>query len=286
MRFLHNGCGPDREGEDAMTHQYKSARFDIDGDGIARFTMCKPEILNPLTDDLRDDFEAMVNTVEGNPDVKVLILAGEGRAFSAGGNVKGMAERKDAQAAQARTRLYDAHNWLQRLYNIDCPVIAAVDGLAFGGGFAFALVADFIFASEKARFCSVFGRIGLMPDLGVLYTLPRVVGMAAAKDLMFTCRSIDVEEAKALGIVHQIHRSETLMGAVDDFAARLAQSSKDAIAITKRTVNGAFESTYGDVVDAEANGQAVMFTTPFHKEAVRRFIAKEPSLYDWDRMTK
>ena len=267
-----------------MTHQYKSARFEIDGDGIARFTMCKPEIMNPLTDDLRDDFEAMVNAVEGNPDVKALILAGEGRAFSAGGNVKGMAERSADQISSLRTRLYDAHNWLQRLYNIDCPVIAAVDGLAYGGGFAFALVADFIFASPKARFCSVFGRIGLMPDLGVLYTLPRVVGMATAKDLMFTCRSIDVEEAKSLGIVHQIHESENLMAAVEAFAARLSQGSKDAIAITKRTVNGSYESTYGDVVDAEANGQAVMFTTAFHKEAVRRFVSKEPSLYDWDKM--
>lgn len=267
-----------------MTHQYKSARFEIDGDGIARFTMCKPEIMNPLTDDLRDDFEAMVNAVEGNADVKVLILAGEGRAFSAGGNVKGMAERKDQPVAQMRMRMYDAHNWLERLYNIDCPVIAKVDGLAYGGGFAFALVADFIFASPKARFCSVFGRIGLMPDLGVLYTLPRVVGMAAAKDLMFTCRSIDVEEAKALGIVHQIHRSEDLDDAVDTFAQRLSHASKDAIAITKRTVNSVFESTYSDVVDAEANGQPLMFTTGFHQEAVRRFVSKEASLYDWDKM--
>lgn len=269
---------------DTVTETWQASRFELAANGVATWTMTEPEIMNPLTPELSADFTTLVNRVQGDPDISALIMAGEGRAFSAGGNVKGMVQR-DFDAHESRNRLLSAHTWVERLYNLDCPVIAAVDGLAFGGGFSFALLADFIMASPKARFCSVFGRIGLMPDLGVLYTLPRVVGMSKAKELMYTARSIDVEEAKELGIVHSIHASEDLMGAAEAFAAQLAQGSKAAIAITKRTVNGTFEGTYRDVVDAEANGQALMFTTEFHKEAVRRFMAKEPRLYDWDQMT-
>ncbi|MDF1732834.1 MAG: enoyl-CoA hydratase/isomerase family protein [Minwuia sp.] len=269
-----------------MTHEFKATSFAIGDDGIARFTMTRGDVLNALTQDLRNDFVAMLDLVQGNMDVKVLIIAAEGRAFSAGGDVKGMAKREFADPSVAQQRMYSTHNWLERLWNLDCPVIAAVDGLAYGGGFAFALLADFVFAGPKARFCSVFGRIGLMPDLGLVYTLPRVVGMQAAKDLMYTCRSIDVEEAKSMGIVYAVHPSETLMDEVETFAGRLAQGSKSAVSVTKRAVNKTFEASYAETVTAESTGQPLLFTTDFHKEATRRFVSKEPSLYDWDRMSK
>ncbi|MEC9346374.1 MAG: enoyl-CoA hydratase/isomerase family protein [Pseudomonadota bacterium] len=269
-----------------MTHEYKATRFTIGDNGVAHFVMARPDILNPLTDDLRRDFVAMLDEVEGNTKVRALVISGEGRAFSAGGDVKGMAARKFGDQISARQRMYSTHNWLERLWNLDCPVIAAVDGLAYGGGFAFALLADFIFASEKARFCSVFGRIGLMPDLALLYTLPRVVGLQAAKDLMYTCRSIDVEEAKAMGVVYRQCRSETLMAEVEQFAGMLARGSRAAMAVTKRVANRTFEATYGENADAEADGQPLLFGTEFHQEAVRRFVAKEPPMFDWDRLSK
>jgi len=265
------------------TEQWDASRFELGDDGIAVWTMTEPEIMNPLTPQLDADFHRLVARVHGASDVKALILAGEGKAFSAGGNVKGMVQR-EFNAHESRNRLLSAHRWVEGLYNLDCPVIAAVDGLAFGGGLSFCLLADFVMASPEARFCCVFGRIGLIPDLGVLYTLPRIVGMAKAKELMYTARSFDAEEARDLGIVLAIHSSETLMHEAKTFAGRLAQGSKSAMALTKRVVNGAYEMPYRDVVDAEANGQALMFTTDFHKEAVRRFVDKEPRLYDWDAM--
>lgn len=270
-----------------MSGSYKSVRFEI-ADGIARFTMNQPEILNPLTDDLKDDFIRMVDEVEGNEAVRVLIIAGEGRAFSAGGNVKRMHEaaQTGVDTMAARRSLLSAHDWLERVWNLDCPVIAAVDGLAYGGGLSFALISDFVLASTRARFCCVFGRIGLVPDLGVMYTLPRIVGMQRAKELMYTARSFGPEEAQSLGIVHSVHEPEALMPAVDAFAARLAQGSRAALAQMKRTVNASFESSYRDIVSAEADGQALMFTTPFNQEAVRRFVHKESPLYDWDRMVR
>src|SRR6056297_1451710 len=168
---------------------FTCASLDLDDDGVATFTMARPEALNALSDALKEDFRAMVDFVDGNEAVKALVLAGEGRAFCAGGDVKNMTDRTAEGPGPARHSILSVHQWLERLLNIDCPVIAAVDGLAFGGGFSLALMADIVFASPKARFCAVFARIGLMPDMGLAYTLPRAVGPAVAKDLMFTGRS-------------------------------------------------------------------------------------------------
>jgi 2-(1,2-epoxy-1,2-dihydrophenyl)acetyl-CoA isomerase len=263
-----------------MSHTYTDAQFSVTG-GIARFTLNRPDILNALTDELQADFTAMVAHVQGNAKVRVLIISAVGRAFSAGGNVKGMQGRSRPDAFRDRVR--NLHRWLKPLYNLDCPVIAAVDGLAYGGGFALALTADFVIASPKALFSAVFGRIGLIPDMALLYTLPRVVGTQRAKELLYTARSIDVSEAQALGLVLAVHPSEDLARAVDTFAQRLAKGSKASMGLTKHIVNRAHESDYDTLAELEANGQAMMRETQFHKEAVRRFVAKEPSLFNWDK---
>lgn len=268
-----------------MAHDYKDALFDIK-DGIAEFAMNRPDVLNALTEDLRRDYRAMLDHVQGNDDIRALILRGEGRAFSAGGDVKGMGERMNSKVQLAKTRdsLIGLHDWLERLHNLDCPVIAAVDGLAFGGGFSLALISDFVMCTPRAKFSAVFGRIGLVPDMGVVYTLPRVVGLPKAKDIMYTARTVDAEEALALGIVHSIHEPDALLPAARDFAAKLARGSKAAIAATKRMTNRSTQASYREVAEWEADAQAVMFSTDFNHEAVRRFLAKEEPLYNWDKM--
>ena len=269
-----------------MAPTFQSARLDIANTGVATFTLNRPEALNALSPDLKEDFQTMVDFVDGNADIKALILTGEGRAFCAGGDVKGMTNRLADGPGASRQGILEVHGWLQRLHNIDCAVIAAVDGLAFGGGFSLALVADFIFASPKAKFCSVFSRIGLMPDMALAYTLPRVVGAAMAKDLMFTGRSISAREAKELGIVHSIIEEGDVLTAAQDYAARIAIGPKTAVALSKRLVNKTFQSNYNDIADAEADGQTLLFTSDFAQEAVRRFVEKEPPLYNWDTMNK
>ena len=269
-----------------MSEAYTDATFNIDDSGIAVFTMNRPDILNALTDELKADYVRMLDAVQSNDDVKVLIITGNGRAFSAGGNVKAMGDPKRAQPVNGRSRILKLHDWFERLHNLDCPVIAAVDGMAYGGGFALALQADFILASERSKFCSVFGRIGLVPDMAVFYALPRTVGMQNAKDLMFTARSIDVAEADAMDLIYSIHPNGELLPAAHALAARLAQGSKHAIGVTKKIVNRSFQSEYSTMAQMEADSQAIMATTDFHKEAVRRFQSKETPLYNWDAMDK
>lgn len=265
-----------------MTHQYQDALFEIEA-GVARFTMNCPEKLNAITAALKADFAAMLDEVEGNPAVRVLIITGSGRAFSAGGDVKSMGSSGQPPHV-FRDRLQSMHAWLKRLHNLDCPVIAEVNGLAYGGGLALAMAADFALCSSTAKFCAVFGRIGLVPDMALLYTLPRAIGTQRAKELMYTARSFSAEEAHELGIVLSVHSENELREAVDSLAGRLARGSREAIGITKRLVNRSTESDYDTMAELEANGQAMAHETEFHKEAVRRFGAKEPSLYNWDEM--
>lgn len=269
-----------------MAPTFNCARLDISNSRVATFTLDRPEALNALSPGMKEDLQAMIEFIDGNEEIGALVLTGEGRAFCAGGDVKGMTNRLADGPGASRQSILDVHGWLQRLHNIDCAVIAAVDGLAFGGGFSLALVADFVFASPKARFCSVFSRIGLMPDMGLAYTLPRVVGSAMAKDLMFTGRSITAAEAQELGIVHTIVEDGDVLAEAQAYAARIAQGPKTAVALTKRLVNKTFQSNYGDIADAEADGQTLLFTSDFAQEAVRRFVEKETPLYNWDAMDK
>ncbi len=269
-----------------MSDEFIDSTFEVDSNGIAIFTMNRPDVLNALTPDLKDDFIRMLDTVQGNDDIKALILTGTGRAFCAGGNVKGMGGEEPPQPDKARATMMKMHEWLVRLHNLDCPVIAAVNGLAFGGGLALALQADFVLAADDATFSSVFGRIGLVPDMAVFYTLPRAVGMQRAKELMYTARSMTAQEAEAMGMLYGVYSSNELMPAALELAGRLAQGSKSAISLTKKIVNRSFQSDYATMAELESDGQAILFATDFHKEAVRRFQNKEAPLYNWDAMDK
>ena len=121
-----------------------------------------------------------------------------------------------------------------------------------------------------------------MPDWGGLYTLPRIVGLQKAKELIFTGRRFDAEEAKAMGIVHAIYPDDELVGQAQAFAGRFRQASTDAIAIAKSILNQAFELDHRTLLELEASAQSVARTSDYHKEAIRRFAAKEPALFDWE----
>ncbi|MNN30413.1 Carnitinyl-CoA dehydratase [compost metagenome] len=175
------------------------------------------------------------------------------------------------------------HGWLGRLRNLEIPVIAAVDGPAVGAGMGLVLVADFVLASARAHFGMSFARVGLVPDMGAAYFLPRVVGMAMAKDMMMTARRVGVEEAKDLGIVHSVYAPEALADQARRFARRFVAGPAQALGPTKRMLNGSFETSYAAFVELEANAQAVATTTAYHAEALQRFAGGQPLRFDWDR---
>ena len=269
--------------------QLRDACLHIDEDGLAEFTHQRPERRNPLSMDLRQDYIDMLERIEGDPRVRALVLSGSGGAFCSGGDLRSLQERMDSDDPALnspdamRRRIMAGHAWFERLRNLEIPVVAAVDGAAAGAGMSIALAADFILASTRASFTMSFVKVGLLPDMAAFYMLPRIVGMAMAKDLMLSARRVGADEARRIGIAHSLHDAQALPEAARRFARRFMPASAHAIGHTKRLLNKSFETPYGTLVELEANGQAVASATPEHAQAVRRFLAGERLPFDWDR---
>lgn len=265
----------------------RESRLHIDENRIAVFEHMRPAARNALSMHLRSDYADMLDLVEEH-GARALVLTGSGGSFCAGGDVKTMHERQalGTQTSGVRKRLLDMHQWLQRLRDLEIPVIAAVDGPAWGGGFAIALCADFVLATPQASFCMAFLRVGALPDMGVLHLLPRAIGLQKAKELLMTGRRVDVPEAERLGIVLSTHEPDVLLQEAKRYAERFLGASRVALGMTKRLANKAYETDPATMAELEAVAQVVCLSEPEHAEAIARFSRKESIQYDWDRVSK
>lgn len=256
-------------------------------DGVAVFTLNRPEKMNAISQDMfQKDLPEMVARATDDDDIRVLILAGAGGNFCSGADVSRMGGDDKPTPEDRDGKLRGILDYLYKLINLPKPVISAVDGIAFGGGFSLALTADVVLATPRARFSLVFGRIGLIPDMTAAYVLPRLIGPRRTKELTFTARSFGVEEAVSMGIVQQVCEPEALLGSAKQMAAQLSQGSATAMAEAKRLIDMSLQSSQAEMIDAECAAQLACRGTEFHAEAVRRFLTKEPRLYDWDAMSR
>ena len=256
-------------------------------DGVGTFTLNRPKKLNAISQTMFDkDFPEMVDRVATDEAVRVLILTGAGGNFCSGADVGRMGADSPRTPEQKKSGLRNTLEWIYRLAALDRPVISAVDGVVYGGGFSLALTADIVLATPRARFCLVFGRIGLIPDMAITYFLPRIVGPNKTKELAFTARNISAEEALELGIVNALHAPEDLLPAAQEMARKLTAASPVAMAQAKQLIDRSLDSTPAEMLEAEVEAQPHCRASAFHKEAVKRFMNKEPRLYDWDAMTR
>jgi 2-(1,2-epoxy-1,2-dihydrophenyl)acetyl-CoA isomerase len=268
----------------------RESRFTI-ADGIAELSHQRHAVRNALSIAMIEDYNDVLDRVEGDRTIRVLILTGSGGSFCAGGDIKSMRDRLSSADPELsspdymRRRLDFSQRMLMRLRELDVPVIAAVDGAAYGAGFGLALQSDFLLASARAAFCMSFARIGAVPDYGVFHTLPRIVGMARAKEMTMTARRIPAEEGLALGFVHAVYAPDDLLPQAHAFARRLREGPREALGLTKRLLNRSYETDYATLATLEACAQAVCLNTPYHAQAAARFVSGEPALYDWDRAT-
>jgi 2-(1,2-epoxy-1,2-dihydrophenyl)acetyl-CoA isomerase len=248
----------------------------------AVLTMNRPGQRNALDYAMREEFAAAIAQVRDDATVRAVVLTGAGGHFCAGGDVKVLLEQQEQKRDifEGRERIRRIQRWFDELVDLEKPLIAAVDGVAFGGGLSLALCADFVLASPRAKFCSVFARLGYVPDMGAMYLLPRAIGLARAKDLVFTGRVVGAEEARELGLVHTVCAQDVLQSALD-FAERFHTAPTEALGLAKSVMNHAFESDRREVYAQEAMVQAMCRESGFHAEAVRRFVAKEAPLYQW-----
>ena len=254
-------------------------------DGVATFTLNRPKKFNAINQDMFDrDFPELVDRMEADESIRTLILTGAGGNFCSGADVGRMGADSPRTPEQKKNGLRNTLEWIYRLANVEQPVIAAVDGIAYGGGFSLALTADIVLATPRARFCLVFGRIGLIPDMAITYFLTRVIGPKRMKELAFTARTVSAEEAVDLGIANALHAPEDLLPAAREMARNLTHGSQIAMAQAKQLIDRSLDSSQTEMLEAEVEAQPHCRASTFHEEAVRRFVNKEPRLYDWDMM--
>ena len=258
--------------------------YELSG-GIATLTLNRPKALNAISRQMADEMTDALTQLAADPAVRVLVLRGAGDAFCAGGDVRDMAT---AQAAPGQRSADEALEGMARyrrmtlaLHHFPRPVIAAVDGVAFGAGMSLALLADLVLLSDRARLCLVFQRVGLVPDCGALYTLPRLVGLQQAKALALTAREISATEAHAMGLALEVLPWEQLHARAQQLAEAMAKGSPTALALTKQALDASPQSDLPAMLALEATSQAVALTSEEHRQAVQAFARKETPRYVW-----
>jgi 2-(1,2-epoxy-1,2-dihydrophenyl)acetyl-CoA isomerase len=252
-------------------------------EGIGTITLNRPEARNALNQAMRPALAAAIAQMRDDALVHTVILTGAGGAFCSGGDISQMLD-PNRTGLPFRAGMRELHQWFPELVNLEKPVIAAVDGPAFGAGLGLALAADFVLATRRAKFCAVFGRIGLVPDLGVMRLLPRIVGQQRAKELVFTARTVGAEEARQLGMVYDVvEDGAALHEAAQALARRLGEASTAAIGMAKTVMNQAFELDIHAMAELESYAQTLCRGSAYHQDAVRRFKDKEPLRFDWDK---
>lgn len=246
---------------------------------VTTLTINRPEVRNALDDEVTD---ALRRAIEACADdgTRCIVLTGAGGTFCSGADIKkGMAAGVTPERVRhTLTACY--HPALRAIRQSPWPVIAAVDGYAAGIGLDFALTCDLRLASDRARFAELFARLGLIPDGGGTYLLPRLVGLGRALELMFTGRDVDAEEALRIGLANAVFPAECFADEVAAFAAGLARQSPHALRRGKAAMLVALDSTYEAALAREAELQAEIFALPNGLEGFAAFVQKRAPVWE------
>jgi 2-(1,2-epoxy-1,2-dihydrophenyl)acetyl-CoA isomerase len=241
-------------------------------DSIATITFNRPESLNSLHPMLMEETMAMLCEAEKDDGISVIVLTGAGKAFCSGGDIQYMDQLTGVM--DKREYISTAGRVTESIMNLGKPVIAMVNGVAAGAGFNIALACDIIFASDKAKFAQSFSKVGLIPDAGGTYNLPRIVGLHKAKELMFLADLITADEAFALGIVNYVIPQEDLKETTYTFAERLSKAAPISVSFIKSALNSSLECTLKEVLDKEVSNQTICLQTEDCKEGLNAFKEK------------
>lgn len=242
---------------------------------VTHVTLDRPEALNALTPDMRDQLIDLFAKASADPDVRAVVLTGTGRGFCAGADLRGgSAGGERVPGDVARTLRRGAQRLTSAVLDCEKPVIAAVNGTAAGLGAHLAFACDLVLAAESARFIEVFVRRGLVPDGGGAYLLPRLIGPQRAKELMFFGDALTAPDAERLGLVNRVVPDADLDKTARDWATRLATGPTRALSLTKQLVNASLESDRTTAFAAEAAAQEINMTTADAREGVASFVER------------
>lgn len=241
-------------------------------EGVAVLTLNNPESRNALTEEMKAEILSALGEVERADEIRALIITGRGPAFCAGGDIKKIGVELTPEEIQQL--MEKSQRLLRQFLNLEKPTVAAVNGDAFGMGCNLALAADFAIASERARFSEGFVRLGLIPDFGTLYLLPRLIGLLKSRELVYLGDAISAKDAGRMGLVNKVVPDDELEKEAMELATRLAKMPTKAIGRAKKVLNQAFDMTLAEVLAEEIKAQTFLSQTEDHHEGIQAFLEK------------
>jgi enoyl-CoA hydratase/carnithine racemase len=237
-------------------------------DSVVQLTMNLPQKRNALSVSLYTELAAALENLRDDTSVRAIVLYG-GRHFCAGGDLGGL----DASALEMRRNMHHGHRIVRALTGGPWPVVAAVEGNAYGAGFSLALACDFVVADENTSLCSAFGRVGLTPDFGLMWTLPQRVGIGMAREILMLCEPIGGAEAKQLGLVDRLCPQSNVLESALALAERLAVAPPGTIATTKAALSR-YPLQLDTMLAWEADTQSLLVRSEDFSEGVKSFMEK------------
>jgi 2-(1,2-epoxy-1,2-dihydrophenyl)acetyl-CoA isomerase len=247
--------------------------------GVAWIKINRPEVLNALDKDVLRKLADAMNDVEKDPLVGCIVLSGEGKAFSAGADLRSLKERQNrAQTSFMKHLKAETNPLISKMRNMDKPIISMINGVAAGAGMSLALAADIKIMAEGARFVEAFAKIGLIPDAGATFLMTRSFGASKAMELALTGDGIDAEEAQRLGAVSMVVPPDQLERETRALAERLARGPV-GIGLAKRAMNRALVGDLDTALDYEAHIQEIVAASEDFKEGVNAFNEKRPARF-------
>jgi 2-(1,2-epoxy-1,2-dihydrophenyl)acetyl-CoA isomerase len=239
---------------------------------VATITLDRPDALNALTVALKEELLEAFVTLGSDPTVRAIVLTGSGRAFCAGQDLR---ERLEPGAAPLEVEIRERYNpVILAMRLLDKPIVGAINGIAAGAGASLAFACDLRIAAEGSSFLLAFGRVGLIPDSGATWFLPRLVGSAKAAELAMMGDSLSAAEAERLGLVARVVAAEAVVDEAQAAAARLAAMAPRAVALTKRALERSWTASLDEQLETEAELQGIAGATADHAEGLAAFLEK------------
>ncbi len=250
----------------------------ISENGVLTITLNRPEVFNSFNKEMAISLQNILNEAESNELIRAIVLTGEGKAFCAG---QDLAEATDPNGPELQTIVRDHYNpIILKLRSIEKPIIAAVNGVAAGAGANIALACDLVLAKESASFIQAFSKIGLIPDSGGTFMLPRLVGMQKALALMITGEKVGAKQAESMNMIYKSIEDDLFEEEVKKLAIGLANMPTKGIGLTKRAVNQSWDNTLQDQLDLEELLQTEAGQTADFKEGVQAFLEKRKPVFN------
>lgn len=248
---------------------------------IATIVLNRPEAYNAFSDVMKREFSEVLDETRNNPDIRVVVIKGAGKAFSAGGDVKNMVNTLQQTSLEKRDILRNGMAViLYKLRSLDQPVIAAINGPAMGAGCSLAMACDLRVASEKATFGLMFVKRGLIPDWGCSFSLPHLVGIGKALEMVLTGKIIDAQTAEKIGLINYLVPPEALESTVQQLCEEICHNAPIAVGAAKQAIYYGATHNLNDSLEYEIYVQNMCQQTEDYKEGVISFIEKRNPVFN------